>query len=84
MCGIGSGTTLDNNLEMKAYATQKTITADLAYNNGPPPLSPSITKTNPERKHESCYYVITNGATESQIGLFNRTSTTESAARIYI
>jgi len=73
-------------MELKALATTKNIITKLplAYNNGPPPGSSSISVTNPERKYESCYYEISNGATESQIALFNKTSENEGSARIYI
>jgi hypothetical protein len=36
------------------------------------------------RRHDSCYYEINNGATQSQIALLNKTSGEEGGARIYI
>ena len=56
----------------------------MIYRSGPPPGSSAISASNPERKHESCYYEIENGASESQISILNKTSGEEGSARIYI
>ena len=69
-----------------AYATSNSVSANLLYLNGLPPGNAKISPTNPERKHDSCYYEIRNGATESQIGLLNKTSgvTAGAGARIFV